>query len=130
MHGIEHWTDFYTDYGVHLQKRFFGHFLKGEKNGWEKQPQVQLQVRHIDKFVERMEDEWPLARTKWTKFYLNPRITAWRPSRQARAARSPTRRSGDGVTFLTPPLEKETEITGPIAAKLFVSSATRTPICF
>ncbi len=23
-HGIEHWTEFYTDYGVQLQKRFFG----------------------------------------------------------------------------------------------------------
>ena len=31
---------------------------------------------------------------------------------------------GDGVTFLTRPLEAETEITGPIAAKLFVSSET------
>ena len=29
---------------------------------------------------------------------------------------------GDGVTFFTPPLEKETEITGPVAAKLFISS--------
>ena len=28
------------------------------------------------------------------------------------------------MTFLTPPLEKDTEITGPIAAKLWVSSAT------
>jgi predicted acyl esterase len=31
---------------------------------------------------------------------------------------------GDGVTFSTPPLEKDTEITGPSALKLFVSSAT------
>ena len=31
---------------------------------------------------------------------------------------------GDGLVFLTPPLEKETEITGPVAAKLFVSSET------
>jgi predicted acyl esterase len=31
---------------------------------------------------------------------------------------------GDGVTFLTPPLEKETEITGPSALKLFISSST------
>ena len=31
---------------------------------------------------------------------------------------------GDGVTFLTPPLPQATEITGPIAAKLFVSSET------
>ena len=39
VHGIEHWTHYYTDYGVDLQKRFFGYFLKGEKNGWDKQPQ-------------------------------------------------------------------------------------------
>ena len=31
---------------------------------------------------------------------------------------------GDGVTFLTPPLAHETEITGPSAVKLFVSSST------
>jgi uncharacterized protein len=31
---------------------------------------------------------------------------------------------GDGVTFLTPPLAAETEITGPSALKLFVSSST------
>ena len=46
VHGIEHWTHFYTDYGVKLQKRFFDHFLKGEDNGWDEQPRVQLQVRH------------------------------------------------------------------------------------
>ena len=30
--------------------------------------------------------------------------------------------TGDGLTFLTPPLPVEIEITGPVAAKLFVSS--------
>ncbi len=44
-HGIEHWTHFYTDYGRLLQKRFFDYFLKGERNGWDRQPRVQLQVR-------------------------------------------------------------------------------------
>ena len=68
-HGIEHWTHFYTNYGLDLQKRFFGHFLKGEDTGWSKQPKVLLQVRHPgERFVERHESEWPLARTKWTKF--------------------------------------------------------------
>jgi predicted acyl esterase len=32
---------------------------------------------------------------------------------------------GEGVTFLTPPMEQETEITGPSAVKLFVSSTTK-----
>jgi len=31
---------------------------------------------------------------------------------------------GDGVSFSTPPMEQDTEITGPSALKLFVSSAT------
>ena len=54
VHGIEHWTHFYTDYGVGLQKRFFGHFLKGEDTGWMTQPRVLLQVRHPgERFVER-----------------------------------------------------------------------------
>src|SRR5262249_23815386 len=32
--------------------------------------------------------------------------------------------TGNGVTFLSPALDQETEITGPSAVKLFVSSAT------
>jgi uncharacterized protein len=124
VHGIEHWTEFYTDYGVDLQKRFFGHFLKGEDTGWEKQPKVQLQVRHTDKFIMRTEKEWPLARTKWTKFYLNPADHSL-STEPATAESSVTYKGfGDGVTFLTQPLKAETEITGPSAAKLFVSSET------
>jgi predicted acyl esterase len=125
VHGIEHWTHFYTDYGVALQKRFFGHFLKGENTGWKRQPRVTLQVRHPgERFVERHEAQWPLARTRWTRFYLSPTDQS--------LARAPVRRPGrvsyaglgDGVTFLTRPLAAETEITGPLAAKLFVSSQT------
>src|SRR5439155_1761740 len=29
VHGIEHWTHFYTDYGRNLQLRFFDYYLKG-----------------------------------------------------------------------------------------------------
>ncbi len=72
VHGIEHWTHFYTDYGRTLQKRFFDYYLKNMKNGWDRQPRVQLQVRHVDRFVERHENEWPIARTRWTKFHLDP----------------------------------------------------------
>ena len=124
VHGGSHWAPFYTDYGVALQKRFFDHFLKGEDNGWDRQPRVQLQVRHPgEKFVLRHENEWPLARTKWTRFYLDP-------SGPALAGIAPAEGSitydamGEGVTFSMPPLEREMEITGPSALKLFVSSST------
>jgi predicted acyl esterase len=124
-HGIEHWTHFYTDYGRNLQLAFFDHFLHGKENGFEKRPRVLLQVRHIDKFVDRAENEWPLKRTKWTRFYLDPAAGMLAPGRSpAKVVRS-FDAMGDGLTFLTAPLETETEITGPSAVKLFVSSSTR-----
>ena len=124
-HGIEHWTHFYTDYGRDLQLRFFDYFLHGKKNGWDRQPSVRLQVRHVDRFVERCESEWPLKRTQWTKLYLDPagRLAANKPANKKSVLRFEA--MGDGVTFLTAPLERETEITGPSAAKLYVSSSTK-----
>jgi uncharacterized protein len=124
LHGGTHWTEFYTDYGVSLQKRFFDHFLKGEHNGWERQPRVQLQVRHIDKFVTRYENEWPLARTKWTKFFLHSEDMSLsrEPSVSSGALRYDA--MGDGLTFKTAPLEAPLELTGPSALNLRLSSET------
>jgi predicted acyl esterase len=125
MHGLDHFTLFYSDYGVRLQKRFFGHFLKGKDTGWEQQPKVLLQVRHPgEKFVGRAEQEWPLARTQWTKFYLHPAAASLSTQPSSAEANVTYEALGEGLTFLTPPLEQETEITGPVAAKLFVSSTT------
>jgi predicted acyl esterase len=123
-HGIEHWTHFYTDYGREQQLRFFDYFLHGKKEGWAKQPKVMLQVRHVDKFVPRAENEWPLKRTRWTKFYLNPGDMALTTKKPAGSTQLKFAAMGDGLVFLTPPLAKETEITGPSALKLFVSSST------
>jgi predicted acyl esterase len=125
VHGLEHWTEFYTDYGVALQKKFFGHFLKGEDTGWEDQPTVLLQVRHPgERFVERHESEWPLERTQWTKYFLDSSTLTLSDEAAPVDAEVTYAGLGDGVTFLTPPVETATEITGPLAAKLFVSSAT------
>jgi len=123
-HGLEHWTHFYTDYGRELQLAFFDHFLHGRKNGWDKQPRVLLQVRHPTKLVERAEDEWPLARTKWTRLYLDPNTALLQPERAAGTTTLSFEAMGDGVTFLTAPFEADTEITGPSAVKLLVSSST------
>jgi predicted acyl esterase len=126
IHGLEHWTEFYTDYGVGLQKRFFDHFLKGEDNGWDAQPPVMLRVRTVDGgFRDRTEDAWPIPRTGWTTLHLDPAGGALAdeplvgPSEAAFAALGSA-----GITMVTPPFETETEITGPVAAKLFISSST------
>jgi predicted acyl esterase len=100
------------------------HFLHGKDNGWNREPRVLLQVRHLDRFVPRAENEWPLARTKWTRFHLNADNGLLQREKSAGSASLGFEAMGDGVTFLTPPLEAETEITGPSALKLFVSSST------
>jgi uncharacterized protein len=126
VHGGSHWAPFYTDYGVNLQKRFFAHFLKGENNGWERQPKVLLNVRHPgEKFVQRAENEWPLARTRWTRYYLD--LAERTLSLNAPGGKSTLEYDarGDGITFSTPPLKQPVEITGPSALKLFLSSSTQ-----
>ncbi len=125
VHGDTHFTHFYSRYGESLQKRFFGHFLKGEDTGWSKQPRVSLNIRHPgEKFVLRAENEWPLARTKWTKYFLRHEGLALATEPPTSAATLIYETTGDGVTFSTPPLAKTLEITGPVAAKLWISSET------
>jgi len=124
VHGGSHWAPFYTDYGVGLQKRFFDYFLKGEQNGWDQQPRVQLNVRRPgEKFEIRHENEWPLARTKWTRFYLDPdgmRLSPHAPKSPKPLTYDPM---GNGLTFSVT-VERETEITGPSVLKAWISSAT------
>jgi uncharacterized protein len=125
VHGLQHWVEFYTDYGVGLQKRFFGHFLKGQDTSWQAQPPVLLQVRRVDgTFEQRAESEWPLASTRWTKLYLDLERGALdaRPDLARRTASFQA--LGDGLMLWTPPLAHELEITGPAAARLTVSSTS------
>ena len=129
VHGLEHWTHFYTDYGRTLQRRFFDHYLKGLANGWEDQPRVVLQIRHPDpergcRFEERAEDAWPLARTRWTRWHLDANTKTLTPEAAASGGAAVYEAQGPGVTFSTAPLDRATEITGPAAAKLFLSSST------
>lgn len=53
-------------YGLYL--RWFDHWLKDIDNGVTKTPKLQIYV--MGKNQWRGENEWPLARTKYTKFYL------------------------------------------------------------
>ena len=124
VHGREHWTEYYTDYGVGLQRQFFDHFLKGEDNGWDSRPPVLLQVRTVDGFVERTENEWPLARTDWQRWHLDAGDRSFGRQPASGSASVTYDSSGQTVTFSAPPAEQDTEITGPLAARLFVSSST------
>jgi uncharacterized protein len=125
LHGFDHWTGYYSDEGRLLQKRFFDHFLKGEANGWDEERPVLLRVRQVDgTFILRREDDWPLARTDWTRWSLNGAQHELVPSPIESEAAVHYSAAGEGVTFRTDPLERELEITGPASAKLFISSST------
>jgi uncharacterized protein len=125
VHGDTHFTHFYSKYGEDVQKRFFGHFLKGEDTGWDRQPRVSLNIRRPgEKFVLRSESEWPLARTQWTKYFLQPDDRTLTPKQPAATTALTYETTGDGLTFRTSPSSNSFEVTGPVAAKLWVSSPT------
>jgi uncharacterized protein len=125
-HPGRHEEWFYLRYGMDLQKRFFDHFLKGAANGWDEEPRVWLNLRRpfSSNWELRKENDWPLARTNWTALFLDAAAAAldWRAP--TAAASTTFGANGEGVHWRSPPLERETEITGPMALKLFVASST------
>lgn len=124
VHGLEHFAEFYTPYGVDLQKRFFNHFLKG-MDTWHQAP-VHLRLRNVDgTFTDRDEQEWPLARTAWTKYYLDVKhLHLTTDEDEAGNGETAFYALSNGLSFFTPPLTEDLEITGNAAAKLFVKSTT------
>ncbi|GAA1826787.1 CocE/NonD family hydrolase [Pseudonocardia ailaonensis] len=125
-HPGRHEEWFYLEQGMALQKRFLDHFLKGEDNGWDREPPVLLHVRRpfTTEVEPRPEQEWPLARTRWTPIHLSAADTALRWDAPGEPAAVTFGAAGEPVTFVSAPLDAETELTGPLAATLFVSSST------
>lgn len=120
-----HYESFYLPHYVALQKRFFNHYLRGDDNGWRQEPRVQLAIRRPDGTATlRQEHAWPLARTQWTKLYLDgSACTLGAQPPAADHARS-YRAMEESVSFSTAPFEQDTEFTGPVALRLWLSSST------
>jgi hypothetical protein len=125
LHTGSHVTAFYSDEGLELQHRFFGYFLKGIDNGWEKTPPVTLVVRdqkHVP-YAIRFEQEWPLKRTQYTRFYLN----ASDMKLESTTPKSDTATSfeaGKSNAVFTMIFDSDIEFSGPVSAHLWVSSST------
>jgi predicted acyl esterase len=125
VHTGDHIAPFYAAEGRTLLKEFYDHFLKDEANGWEKRPPVLLSIRHADGTMSRRtESEWPLARTQWRQLYLDAKSSQLLDKPPAETASVRYQALDGAVTFKTLPLAEETEITGPMAARLYVSSST------
>jgi predicted acyl esterase len=155
IHAGTHYHAFYADEGRDDQLRFFDHWLKGVDTGIMREPPVKLLIREggDGNAQWRHEREWPIARTKWTRFYLRPEPNRKRETEGALVAEAPPKagtvaypasgmtRAGRasaswtstalagslprmGVSFETPPLAAALEVTGPVVLVLWVSSTT------
>jgi hypothetical protein len=70
------------------------------------------------------ENEWPLARTQWTKFYLDPTDMQPAHHRAEAGGRLEYEAMGDGLTFLSPRRCERMEFTGPSPLRWCLSSTT------
>jgi predicted acyl esterase len=125
VHSGNHRDAFYKAEGRALQKEFYDYYLKGKDNGWKKRAQVMLKIQHVDGTLkDRTENEWPIGRTVWTKLYLDPKGMTFAQSPVSTASKASYEAFGKHIAFTSSPFEKETEITGPVMANLWVSSST------
>jgi len=112
--------------------RWYDHWLKGIDTGMMDGPPIKIFVEGKKEW--RFEQEWPLKRTRWTKFYLRPR---------GKLSMSPETLETDAVPpdgfyqppltvtdtvqslrYTTPAVTEEMELTGPGALYLYVSIDT------
>jgi len=128
---------------------FYDHHLKGIDNGVMEQPPVDIFVRGLNDY--RSETAWPLERANQVSYYLSGETSDSVTSLNdgSLSADVPPAEGGSSsydypspkwalgvvamskfgpdpvgcvLTFTTPPLETDTEITGPIVLELFAGS--------
>lgn len=148
VHIGSHVGAFYTEQGRVLQKKFLDYWLKGIDTGLMREPKVKLAIPRGGKnYTWRYENEYPLKRTQWTRFYLNAnskKLTKEAPNLSSQLtyegdknceskywttpfmlkAFNKAEANSKRILFETAPFEKETEILGPIKLRLWASSST------
>ena len=144
IHSGSHYHPFHSEEARMDQLRWFDHWLKGIDTGIMGEPPVKLEIRTGGSkrpYAFRFEDDWPIPRTQWTQYFLRVdraaaddvdaiegELVAGVPAKTATVSymQSAPSRPGKmprGVSFVTPPLAGDTEITGPIVLNLWVSSS-------
>ncbi|KAK5048146.1 hypothetical protein LTR84_005816 [Exophiala bonariae] len=95
VHPYQEWYDLYRPEISNDLQRFFDHFLKNIQNGWVRDtPPVRLSLLGFDgspakTVIERAEYEYPLARQRLVKYYLdasNNQLVNEKPSLEAQAS--------------------------------------------
>ena len=125
IHGRKKWAYYYVPENMRRLERFFAHFLKGVDNDVLNWPTVRLEVREghaVGTFRE--EREWPLARTNYTKLYLDAAAGTMQTSPVGTvaavsydAAPGGTDRAVFEITF-----DEPTELVGYMKLRVFMST--------
>ena len=76
---------------IEIELKWYDRWLKGEKNGIDEEPPIKLFVMGTNEW--RDEHEWPLARTRFTPYYLHGNGSA-------------NSATGDGALSTTPPAQE------------------------
>lgn len=124
VHGRSKWARMYEPESVRRQIAFFDRFLKDIPNEVDDWPKVRLELRErIDVGEERPEQEWPLARTQYTPFYLDAATGSLQPDPvQAESAVSYDPTAGDPEAIFSHTFAEDTELTGYFKLKLWVEA--------
>jgi uncharacterized protein len=121
-HGGQKWKEYSGEEGRTFQKMFFDCFLKGIDNARMLQtPRVRLEVREtIDQKSVRYENEWPIARTEYKKLYLDAATGTLSFNKVGKEGKV-TYNSADGAAVFDIKFDQDTELTGYMAMKLWLS---------
>jgi predicted acyl esterase len=124
VHDTQEWPDMYDQKNVADLRRFFDHYLKGIDNGWESTPRVRLSVLDpggLD-VVNRVENEFPLARQEFRKLYLDAASAKLTTNPISQEDKVSYNTDAQGKTAFTIQFDQETEITGFIKLRLWVEA--------
>jgi len=124
LHAGKHWESFYLPQSVAMQKKFFNFYLRGEKNGWEREPRVKMVIRDPRGNSSRTAPEFPLPNMVPTRYFLNALTGSLSPEKTTDEGVASYDSTGEGVSFSTGSLKHDLELNGYICAHLWVSSST------
>ncbi len=124
VHGRNKWAHMYTEESTRRQIAFFDRFLKDTPNEVDNWPKVRLEIREcIDIGEERAEMEWPLARTRYTPFYLDASTGSLNPAPVGgQSAISYDATAADRHATFSCTFTEQTELTGYFKLKLWVAA--------
>jgi predicted acyl esterase len=126
-HRTGKWVSYYSQEVQKLTKDFMDCFLKDDtSNTFLDTPPVRLEIRSSRKKIHevRHEDEWPIARTQYTKLYLNEQILSPEAPVKQMEEEYPAKQ---GKTLFNFKFAKDTELSGYMMLRVWVEARPEKP---